>query len=499
VTNPTVGASREPKHSLLLALTLTGLLIATPFALVHFPPLTDLPQHVAQIRLLTEAWHDPAGPYRIQWQTPYSLQYLLLGAAWWLFGPENAGRLGMLAIGILWVAAVHLLSWSRGRPIAGAVLASMLFFTHTTYWGFYSFAIGWPAFVLWFLLTSRGSPRTARWAEAPLYLVGAGILYVSHALWLAAALAWFAIVCVWRRASPRAVLVRAMGLAPVTLAAVIWYPQLQASGFTSDTVWVSTPAGRLSLSWLVDSMFGGLRGSQELAFAAILALWALLAIWSNRRNFTTRVDRELLLAAGFFFVLALVLPDKHTNTIQFASRWMPIATMLALLALPPLPYTPAKARMLALGVLAMLTVATTVAWQRFQREECAGLQESLAALPPRPAVLGLDYIKRSEIVRGQPFLQMFAYSQVLHGGRLNFSFAEFAPSLVVYRSRPEIRWTRGLEWFSEWLRREDLAHFEYAIVNGHEHTHASFTALSGVTPMTHEGRWRLYRLGASRP
>jgi hypothetical protein len=94
---------------------------------------------------------------------------------------------------------------------------------------------------------------------------------------------------------------------------------------------------------------------------------------------------------------------------------------------------------------------------------------------------------------------MFAYSQVLHGGRLNFSFAQFAPSLVVHRSRPEIRWTRGLEWFPERLRREDLAHFEYAIVNGHEGTHAWFTALGGMTPMTHQGRWRLYRVEASRP
>ena len=52
----------------------SALLALTPFFVVTFPPITDLPQHLAQVRLFGEALADPDGPYGIQWWTPYSLQ-----------------------------------------------------------------------------------------------------------------------------------------------------------------------------------------------------------------------------------------------------------------------------------------------------------------------------------------------------------------------------------------------------------------------------------------
>src|SRR4030042_2228758 len=80
------------------------LLAAVPFLVVKFPPITDLPQHAAQIRLFGEALSQPDSPYRIQWLTPYSLVYAVLGGRWVAFGPENAGRIGMLLLALLWIA-----------------------------------------------------------------------------------------------------------------------------------------------------------------------------------------------------------------------------------------------------------------------------------------------------------------------------------------------------------------------------------------------------------
>src|SRR5262245_19959173 len=141
---------RGTRLSLALA---TAACLALPFLVVRFPLITDLPQHVAQIRLLVDTVGHPDSPDTVQWFTPYALVYSLLGVAWTTVGPLHAGRVAMLAIGFLWVAAIHLLAASRGRSPAAATLASALFFSHVMYWGFYNFVFTWPLFALWLLLT----------------------------------------------------------------------------------------------------------------------------------------------------------------------------------------------------------------------------------------------------------------------------------------------------------------------------------------------------------
>ena len=77
---------------------------------------------------------------------------------------------------------------------------------------------------------------------------------------------------------------------------------------------------------------------------------------------------------------------------------------------------------------------TALTWVAFERRELTGLAAALERLPAQQRVLGLDYEQRSPLVRGRPFLQTYAWAQVLRGGTLNFSFASFPTSLVVFRS-----------------------------------------------------------------
>jgi hypothetical protein len=82
----------------------------------------------------------------------------------------------------------------------------------------------------------------------------------------------------------------------------------------------------------------------------------------------------------------------------------------------------------------------------------------------------------------------------MRGATLNFSFAGFAPSLVVYRQPIRKPWTLSLEWFAERLKRSDLQYFDYAILNGAERVHDAFASQPELQPATHAGRWRLYRV-----
>src|SRR5215813_10159706 len=81
-----------------LLATVCCLLLAVPFVSVRFPPITDLPQHLAQIRLLHDAVANPDSVYRIQWLTPYILSYVPLTLAWQLAPSESAGRIAMISL-----------------------------------------------------------------------------------------------------------------------------------------------------------------------------------------------------------------------------------------------------------------------------------------------------------------------------------------------------------------------------------------------------------------
>ena len=109
-------------------------------------------------------------------------------------------------------------------------------------------------------------------------------------------------------------------------------------------------------------------------------------------------------------------------------------------------------------------------------------------------VLGLDFLKKSAVVDNLPFLQLVAYAQVLHGGTLYLSFADFAPSLVVFKERRRARWTADLEWEAERVQPSDFQYFDFAIIGGGPQVHERYTALPTLTPVTRDGLWRLYRI-----
>lgn len=472
-------------------------LIAAPFLVIHFPPITDLPQHTAQVRLFWEALGNPESPYRIQWFTPYSLVYGLLGLTWAFFGPESAGRIGALALGLLWVGATHLLAAVRRRPPEAALLASLLFFSPVLYWGFLSFVIGWPVFVLWVLLVTRNRARRFSGLEAALTLGAALLLYASHALWFAAGIAWLFVHDLAMRPPLRSCLLRWASVSPLLVAAALWYPKLESSGFVSPTSWDPIPTARLSFSWLAQSTGGALRGATTYVLFALFLGWLGLSLWQNRNKYWERLDRELALASALFLVFALLLPTEYMNTIEFSGRWAPIALVLFLLASPAPTRAPIFSRAAVWTTVAVACLWTATMWVRFERRDLSGLEESLRALPARPRVLGLDFLKESELIANRPFLQTFAYAQVMRGGTLNFSFAGFAPSPVIFKNLGPPLWTSGLEWFAEQVQPSDFNYFDYAVIGGQDDVHAMFSEFHALEPVTHTGHWRLYRITAA--
>jgi hypothetical protein len=188
------------------------------------------------------------------------------------------------------------------------------------------------------------------------------------------------------------------------------------------------------------------------------------------------------------------LPYRTMNTIFFGERWMPSAATLVLLGVPAPSLRPALARAGSLGLVGIFTLVTLLTWRVFEADELSGFYESLSRLPPAPRVLGLDFLRRSENIKGRPFVQMAAWSQVLFGGRLNFSFAEFAPSLVVFRGGLQPTWTVGLEWYAERVQPRDFVQFDFALVGALPQFHEQLAKLPGLEPLVDHGLWRVYRI-----
>jgi hypothetical protein len=483
----------ERKERLLVAAGLFVLAIV-PILLAPFPPATDLPQHIAQIRLFKEALADPGGLYVIQWLGPNNLIYAFLLAFCAVLPVGLVARASLILIVLLWMAAIHGLGAGRSRTLATVTVASLLIFNQSFYWGFLNFLIGFPAFILWFALTTRDSRRTS-WSLWAALAGTSALLYGSHALWFAAGGAWLVAISMIKKVPFRAILWRLSALVPCGLITLLWYPHLSGSRATAgfDTAAHWSPLFDRLASFL-DAAFGGIRGPVETVVFVFVLLWAGLSIWQNRNQLRGLVDHDLLAAAFFFLAIVIVSPDKYMNTIFFSSRWFPPAMIFLLLALPSPSVPRLSSKSLALAVAALFLLMTTVVWRTFETKDLSGFKGSLERIPDSSRVLGLDLIKESENIKGRPFLQLFAYAQVLRGGELNFSFAEHYSGLVAYKTKREIRWTPGLEWQGSNVRRSDFAFFDFVLVNGEEKDHRMLSTFAELSPATHSGRWRLYKV-----
>jgi hypothetical protein len=479
---------------------LSLILAAAPFLGVTFVPCTDLPQHLAQVRMLEELWG--LAPATIDLSNvsahPLGANTLVYWPLWllsWLFGPVTGGKLCVLSLSMGTAAALHVLALRRERDPLHAVAAGMLFFTAALYWGFLNFLSGLPIFLLLlaFCLPEEPAPPISL-SQAVIAAGLLALLYFAHVLWLPCAA-----IAVLSAELPRADRKKRLALwaacaAPVGLAALAWFGALVgargAAGFRTGVAYLTSLSARLEPRWAADALLGGVRGFLEPAFLVILAMYVVLSILRGRKLGTRAADRTLLWTGACLVTFAWLGPDVYANTLLLNERFLPVGSMLLLLALPPVASKLLRGSMLAAACLFALGLC--VAWALFEQEELSGLPEALASSPAPKSMVGLDYRHQSLVLRGYPFLQTFAYFQALRGGEVSFSFAEHG-SGIVRQNAPKLHpWTPALEWYAERVTREDLAAFDCALVNGEPQIHAEFAQRWRLTTRQQDGHFRLY-------
>ena len=475
----------------------TLIAVVSPFLWVKFVPATDLPQHLAQVRLFFDYLggnhHDDL---KLNLFAPNNLVYLPLILAWLVFPPVLAGKALMLLLAVGSAAATLYFAHKNGRPIESAALVSILIFNGSFYWGFINFLIGWPVFLWWMHLVMRRGKIVSSWKGTLLEAFVAFLLLCSHALWFAVGVTVMFVLTLLDRSSWRVFLRHALAFVPSGLFVAAWYPHFWAArasiGFDNSARWLTMPWKRFLPTWIIDATMGGLRGPAEAVLCIGIAAWIVVSVAPKVRESLKSVDLSLVVAGGLICLFALAGPDKYVNTIRFATRWWPVGVTLIVLSLP----LPRKSTGFLFGypllVLVVFAVVTSLAWRNFDTNELDGFSESLNAVPDNARVLGLDYVRESTEVMGQPFMQLFSYAQVIHGGELNFSFTWHQSGIVVLEKTPKVDWTLGLEWLPEFATRHDIDAFDVTLVNGSDETHHLLDSAGMATPLTFRGRWRAY-------
>ena len=525
-----------------------ALILAIPYLSVSFSPIVDLPQQAAQIRLFLEmSQPEAAQRYVIGWWHPNHLSYLWLALGWVAGGAAAAGRWAMWWLGAFWLAGVLAVASAYRRPLWLAGCAGILFFNFTMYWGFYSFLTGQAVFfcaLAWWqsarMLRMDGSLSASSDGDlsAPssstLFLGGerrllfgiflwSFLLYAAHILWWAFALCalggsvFFSLLRhglkgFWRRERQR-ILAYLCGGLPSLLLVGAWWLEFSQEETTRRLLWGWPWYMRISPSYLAHFSLGALQGWQEEAALAFLLIASLASRFlksaaSSQPPSQARESSENGASEGaglwglcaMALLLVFFLPSTYKTTGFMGERWMPSAMLFFLLAISRLEIPRWAGITLAWSVMLSYTLWTTAQWREIERIEYSGLQASLQALPQKARVLGLDLKKRSAILRiHRPFLQGFAYAQLLQGAQINASFTAHASSLIRERRPHLAAWTHGLDWYPERFQITDMAFFSHLLLHATPAQHRAFQARYNLIPLQETGFWRLYRSPSFAP
>ncbi|MFZ5867733.1 MAG: hypothetical protein ACOYXY_17745 [Thermodesulfobacteriota bacterium] len=482
----------------LAAVAFCAIMVVIPFLTVQYPPITDLPQQAAQIRLFWETVNDPGtSPYRINWLSPYNLSYVILAICTALFGLITGGKVAMMIIVILWIVAIHYVASARNRPVESAVLASVFAFNLLIYWGFYSFALGMPLFLVWVVLNASEGPENLSWRDTAKWTLMALLLYFAHLLWFVAACVVVPISNLLFLRDTRAWLQRVATLIPALVLLAVWSTGVADENIhaVEGPIWSTIYSDRISFGTLVNAALGGIRGVTEHIVIWIVVLWIAIALRQRWGHVWPEIDKSLLLTCGSLLLMAMLWPDLWDISVLVWQRWLPPAAVLFVLAMPPPDFSDTIRKLVAAGMVLFLSLMTAATWISFEKNDLSGLTEVLKAVPPASKVMGLDFIRSSPRVKGRPFLQIFAYAQVTKGAQLNFSFAEFQRGLVAYKNLPTMSWSGRLVWHAETVKPSDVSYFDYVIVGTtNERVPRILSDELGLTPVTRTGNWQLYRV-----
>jgi len=409
-----------------MSYTVCGAATLAPLWLVKYLPMVDLPQHAAQVSILSHL-HDPAfgfaGHYVLNWFEPYWIGY---GTTWLLaqaIGVPAALKAVLSAAVLLLPLSLRALLGRAGGEPDWAILGFPTAFGYAFYGGFFTYLVAVPMGLFFLAQVYAFAEAATIRRGAALAAAGVALFFCHFVVFAVMGLAAAAVLAT--SLPPRRWWLGAAAGALPTALALAWtaHHSMAAGPLQSHLIWALSLRRLAALPTTVIGFhgqlataacffvlmtlpaFGGLRFVRSARRLAPLAL--LLALYLFVPDAWAAAGGGL--GSGFlyqrlaiFFVPFVLLSFSSTAT-PAQQRWGPRLTTAAVL-----------------GWSAMLAVQFT----RFDREARA-FDEIAAELPLDASYLFLTFDKWSPAVPGVPVFDHFGgWVQAAKGGTLGYSFAQ---------------------------------------------------------------------------
>jgi hypothetical protein len=496
--------------------------IAYPFTVVTYPPITDLPFHAASISIVRN-YFDSAYHFREQFElhfltVPYATMYLV-GAFFALFLPI-AWATKLMAIVLLSLLPIGLAVFFYGMrksPLWG-ILGLAPVWSLLTHWGFLNFmgAIGLFAMVAGLTLLVLDRPSLRRQVALSLALLAVFLTHIYRFPFAIIAVVGITAVMypATRRLRP-VLLPLGVGLGVYGLWSLI-----RKQGLGGDLGPLAVHKERLSE--IPEHLYGGFYGVEEQTLANQM-LWAFAGLWVTsallffvQGRYKSRGFRGLwwggmvtalpVAMSAAFLLTYLVLPMSIGVWWFVYPREITSAVFIALGAMPDLP----RQWWLRLPMLAVFAVLsgkaaflTATHWDEFEKSD-GDFRTVIAQVPKAPKLMYLVFDHSGSARRVTPYIHMPAWVQAQKGGWLSFHFAGWGDyNPIRYRPPgPDVPPPTPERW--EWTPdRFDLrtngVFFDTFLVRSWRAPEYLFTADASIREVAHSGKWWLYRRGTTGP
>ncbi len=481
---------------------LIAIVASAPAWIVKYPPIQDLPYHVATIRVI-HSFHDPAFGLQEHFtlqlgNTHYLLYYLVGSLLAYVVGVTYANVALMSAYFAGTVLAVRSLLRAMGRDERGCFLVIPLLTNVLFLYGLLPFLIGIPL-MFWGLAVSLRHFNQPRW-QSGLLLSGISVsLFYAHIIPFGLFGLGFAAMFPWLRI--RKWLVAGGPVVPA-LSLLIWWSTFTDAGRTTRGLLTQ---GKGSGARKLDAALGDVHNwlvnvfrddSDERWFVAfVVIVLGTLAMGVGQRERLTVGARRYVMVPLCCVLLYFVTPTGHDFIWPLAQRF---AILVLLTSVPLLPYPKKwKGQLVTFGALVVaggVTFNTAKHFVEFQLEEVGELDAAMAVIAPRSKVCALMFDKGSRITHQQPFLHYGSWNQVQKGGVVMFTFAgyphwpfDFRPGKYPPPGGPA---RRRWEWTPERVPMPEVyPYYDYVLARG-----AGFRPQPNKFERVHKGeRWTVWK------
>ncbi|HEU4709684.1 MAG TPA: hypothetical protein VFS17_10260 [Methylophilaceae bacterium] len=430
--------------------------------LAPHPPLTDMPQHAAQVALLRDIllgqspW---ANLFHVNWLTPYIIGYGLALPLSFLMPIATVFKLMLSVAYAAFVWLCILLRRHFGADARMDWLFLLPFFGFAYEWGFLTFLVAAPIGLWFILLADRYAQAATLKRGVGLSLVGL-LLLASHGLVFAFAVAVGGLLLLARAGWRRTFGMRILPYVVLAIFCGIYFfisRQMQAGiqcEVCSQFIWsggITRFPKMLVYALGVDT--GGIEGKVFLpATLVMIALPWLLGLRINTGSKPSWIPfatvTAIMLFVPTFALVTQFLYQRFGLFLLPAYAWMfvgppktatsPAMRTLSRLAIP----------LTVVCILASLLVHAAKAWNF--RQQTAEIDAQIMRLEPRQRALILMYDPRfSPSDKAKTYGHYPAWYQAERQGLVDFNFAWFPPQIVRYRPEHLPVVAPGFEWHPE--------------------------------------------------